>query len=211
MAIQAFEYIRKREDMLNLQDEIQRVQESLRLLQNPFKPHPLITSWLPQFGPVNYGVKARRSVLALIGPSMEGKTSKGVSIFGTKKTLKVSCQGCPQGVLPGLSNFKRELHEAILFDECRHDQILLNREFFQSGQYAQSLSQSACNQYAYQLWFYHVAMIVCANELKMTVAEGLSIADAEWMASNVVVVKLPPGQTWYMKDNEISLEIGVAV
>jgi len=41
--------------MLNLQDEIERTQEALRLRQNPFKPHPLIDSWLPQFTPENHG------------------------------------------------------------------------------------------------------------------------------------------------------------
>ena len=202
LALAAFEYLRKKQEMLNLQDEIDRTQEALRLRQNPFKPHPLINSWLPQFTPENYGVRARSTILALIGPSREGKTSKAISIFGVTKTLKVSCQGCPHGVLPGLSSFKRGKHAAILFDECRHDQILLNREFFQSGVYPQSLSQSACNQYAYQLWVYQVAMIICANELKMTEADGLSSSDAEWLRSNVVVVTLPAGHSWFLKDNE---------
>ena len=202
LALAAFEYLRKKQEMLNLQDEIDRTQEALRLRQNPFKPHPLINSWVPQFTPENYGVKGRTTILAIIGPSKEGKTSKAISIFGVTKTLKVSCQGCPHGVLPGLSSFKRGKHAAILFDECRHDQILLNREFFQSGVYPQSLSQSACNQYAYQLWVYQVAMIICANELKMTEADGLSSSDAEWLRSNVVVVTLPAGQSWFLKDNE---------
>jgi hypothetical protein len=202
LALSAFEYLRKKQEMLNLQDEIDRTQEALRLRQNPFKPHPLINSWLLQFTPENYGVRARCTILAFIGPSKEGKTSKAVSLFGISKTLKVSCQGCPLGVLPGLSSFKRGRHAAILFDECRSDQILLNREFFQSGVYPQSLSQSACNQYAYQLWVYQVAMIICANELKMTEADGLSSSDAEWLRTNVVVVTLPEGHSWFLKDNE---------
>jgi len=203
LALAAFEYLRKKQDMLNLQDEIERTQELLRLRQNPFKPHPLINSWLLQFTPENHGVRARCNLLAFLGPSREGKTSKAVSLFGISKTLKVSCQGCPHGVLPGLSSFKRGKHAAILFDECRHDQILLNREFFQAGVYPQSLSQSACNQYAYQLWVYQVAMIVCANDLKMSEADGLSVSDAEWLRANVVVVTLPEGQSWFLKDNEV--------
>ena len=202
MALAAFEYLRKKQDMLNLQDEIDRTQEALRLRQNPFKQHPLIENWLRDYTPDNHGVKARFKVLALLGPSMEGKTSKAVSIFGISKTLKVSCQGCSPGVLPGLGSFKRGQHAAILFDECRSDQILLNREFFQSGVYPQSLSQSACNQYAYQLWVYQVAMIICANELKMSEADGISHSDAEWLRANVVVVTLPEGHSWFLKDNE---------
>ncbi len=100
---------------------------------------------------------------------------------------------------------------AILFDECRADQILLNREFFQSGVYPQSLSQSACNQYAYQLWVYQVAMIICANDLKMTEAEGLSCSDVEWLRANVVVVTLPEGHSWFLKDNEISVSMSAAL
>ena len=42
MALAAFEYLRKKQEMLNLQDEIDRTQEALRLRQNPFKQHPLI-------------------------------------------------------------------------------------------------------------------------------------------------------------------------
>ena len=211
MALAAFEYLRKKQEMLNLQDEIDRTQEALRLRQNPFKGHPLINTYLGQFISENHGVKARCKALALLGPSMEGKTSKAVSLFGISKTLKVSCQGCPHGVLPGLSSFKRGKHAAILFDECRSDQILLNREFFQSGVYPQSLSQSACNQYAYQLWVYQVAMIICANELKMTEAEGLSCSDAEWLRANVIVVSLPAAQSWFLKDNETSVSIGAAL
>ena len=57
LALSAFEYLRKKQEMLNLQDEIDRTQEALRLRQNPFKPHPLINSWLPQFTPENHGVR----------------------------------------------------------------------------------------------------------------------------------------------------------
>ena len=45
-------------------------------------------------------------------------------------------------------------------------------------------------------------MIICANELKMTEADGLSSSDAEWLSSNVVVVTLPAGHSWFLKDNE---------
>ena len=204
-ALSAFEFLRKKEEMLNLQDEIERTQESLRSHQKPFKGHPLITEWLLQFSPECYGKVARTTVLALIGDSCQGKTTKGLSIFGQSKTLKVSCQGCPKGVLPGLSAFKRGRHTAILFDEVRVDQIMENREFFQSSVFPQTLSQSSCNQYSYQLWVYQIAMIVCTNHLPTSVEEGLSSADAEWLHSNVVQVKLAAGQTWYIKDDVTAL------
>ena len=45
-------------------------------------------------------------------------------------------------------------------------------------------------------------MIVCANELKMSEADGISHSDAEWLKANVVVVTLPKGHSWFLKDNE---------
>ncbi len=124
----------------------------------------------------------RFTILALVGDSQQGKSSKGMSIFGASKTLKVSCQSCPKGVPPGLSKFDRKLHVAILFDECRVDQILANREFFQSSMYPQTLSQSLCNQYSYELWVYQ-----------------LEPSDANWMVANVIRVALREGQNWYLK------------
>jgi len=201
-ALAAFEYIRKKETMQNLQDEIARVQEQLRSLQRPFKQHPSITKWEEQFLPTKYGTVPRKRCLALVGGSQQGKTSRGIAIFGIRKTLKVSCQGCPKGILPGLSGFVRGKHVAILFDEIRCDQVLMNREFFQSSAYPQPMSQSACNQYAYEVWVYHIAMILCANHLEMTEDDGLSPSDADWMQQNVDLVILPVGHTWYLKANE---------
>ena len=54
-------------------------------------------------------------------------------------------------------------------------------------------------------------MIICANDLKMTEAEGLSYSDAEWLNANVVLVTLPEGDTWHLKDDEISPEISVVL
>ena len=201
-ALAAFEDLRKKETMQNLQDEIERVQEQLRSLQRPFKRHPRVTKWHEQFLHVHYGKVPRKLSLGFVGGSMQGKSSMGMSIFGISHTLKVSCAGCPKGVLPGLTNFVRGKHFAILFDEVRVDQILDNREFFQSSAYPQQLSQSLCNQYAYQVWVYHVGMILCANHLPMTEEEGLTSSDADWMQANVVLVTLPEGQTWYLQAGE---------
>jgi len=201
-ALAAFEYLRKKETIQNLQDEIARVQEELRLLQRPFKQHPTITKWEDQFLPKTYGTVPRSKPLVLVGGSQQGKTSRAMAIFGISKTFKVSCQSCPNGVLPSLSGFVRGKHVAILFDEIRSDQVLLNREFFQSSQFPQTMSQSACNQYAYEVWVYHIAMILCANKLEMTEEDGLSVSDADWMQSNIIEVMLPVGHTWYLKADE---------
>ena len=93
-------------------------------------------------------------------------------------------------------------HVAILFDDCRVDRILENREFFQSSVPSQRLSQSFCIQGSYELLGYQTAMIVCTNHLPMTEQEGLSKCDAEWMQWNVAKVSLEQDMTWYYKTEE---------
>jgi hypothetical protein len=196
-SIQALEFIVRKEKMLNLTQEILSVQLQLTAKQRPFIGHPLIDAWMKQFGSEHYGDTSRFKILALVGGSQQGKTSKAVSLFGIESTLKLGCQSLPTGVLPSVSGFDRGRHKALCFDECRTDQILTNREFFQSCKFVQSLSQSMCNQHVYEVWAYQTAMIVCSNFLPTSVETGLSIEDTDWMNANVIVVKLAQGQTWF--------------
>lgn len=196
-SITALELIVRKEKMLNLKQDIRRVQCSLSQQQRPFIEHPLIQEWKQQYTVENYGKVSRFKILALVGGSQQGKTSKGVSLFGIQHTLKLGCQSLPQGVLPSVAGFDRHHHKALCFDECRTDQILANREFFQACQFVQSLSQSLCNQHSYDVWAYQTAMIVCSNFLPTTTDMGLSAQDADWMTANVVVVQLAAGQTWF--------------
>jgi hypothetical protein len=197
-SITALELIVRKEKILNLQQDIRSVQGLLSQQQRPFIDHPLIREWMQQYSEHNYGKTSRFKILALVGGSQQGKTSKGVSLFGIERTLKLGCQSLPQGVLPSVAGFDRHRHKAMCFDECRTDQILANREFFQACQFVQSLSQSLCNQHSYDVWAYQTAMIVCSNFLPTTTEAGLSTQDADWMTANVVVVQLAAGQTWFM-------------
>ena len=183
--------------MLNLKEEIRTVQLQLTQRQRPFIDHLLIADWLNQFGSQHFGVMSRFKILALVGGSQQGKTSKAVSLFGIECTLNLGCQSLPTGVLPSVSGFDRGRHKALCFEECRTDQILTNREFFKSCQFVQSLSQSMCNQHVYEVWAYQTAMIVCSNFLPTTEDAGLSKEDADCMGANVIVVQLAPGQTWF--------------
>ena len=196
--LQGMESIVRRQTLIDLEQEMSSVQASLQRQQRAFISHPCVDKWLLQFVPENYGKRARFVSLALVGGTQIGKTSKAMSIFGDSHTLKLSCQGLPDGVLPSLSAFDRHRHRAVLFDEARSDQVLTNRELFQSSQYPQKLSQSICNQHAYSIWNYGTAMILCSNLLVTTVEEGLCPEDAEWMGANVNVIRLAPGQRWYI-------------
>ena len=139
----------------------------------------------------------RLRCLLLVGDSQQGKTNKGISIFGVQHTLKVSCQGLPSGLIPSLARLRREVHRAILWDEVRPDQVLNNREVFQSNQWEQWMSQSSCNQHAYSVWLYFTPMILCANEFDMD-HPSISAADSEWLHKNILVASLAPDQKWYL-------------
>ena len=196
--LQAIDSIVRRETLIDLEHEMASVQASLARQQRGFISHPSVDAWLSQYAAENYGTKSRFISLALVGGTQIGKTSKAMSIFGGSHTLKVSCQGLPNGVLPSLGAFDRNRHRAVLFDEARTDQVLTNRELFQSSQYPQKLSQSLCNQHAYSIWNYGTAMILCSNLMATSVEDGLCPEDEEWMGANVTVVRLAPGQRWHM-------------
>ena len=101
-SIQALEFIVRKEKMLNLAVEISSVQMKLSNKQRPFLEHPLIQEWMKQFSSEPYGHMARFKILALVGGSQQGKTSKAVSLFGIQNTLKLGCQSLPTGVPPSV-------------------------------------------------------------------------------------------------------------
>jgi len=152
LALQQVEILIKRSRTLDLESEIFRVQAALEARQCGFVDHPVITKFLAQFQARHYAAEPRSLCLLLVGDSRQGKSTKAMSLFNVKHTLKVSCQGLPKGVLPSLARFDRSKHKAIVWDEIRPDQVLNNRELFQSNAYEQILSQSICNQHSYGVW-----------------------------------------------------------
>ena len=200
-ALAALDLIRKRQKQIDAAGEVSRVQAMLDALCKPFHDHADIDRFLLQFSPSNYGTMPRFSMLVLVGDTLQGKTSKGMSLFGPQRTLKLACGPCPRGVLPSLGALDRHTVKAILFDEIRIDQVLTFRELFQSNQYVQQLGTSACNPYAYSVWVYQIAMILCTNNFDMT-DPALSDGDRSWLHKNSIIVQLPEEDTWYMKDGE---------
>jgi len=200
-ALASLDQIRKRQKSLDVAGEVFRVQSLLLEANTPFHDHTDIDRWMKQFGASTYGVQARFKMLVLVGDTLQGKTSKGMSLFGPSKTLKLACGPCPEGVLPSLGTLDREVVKAILFDEIRVDQVLTFRELFQANQYVQQLGTSACNPYAYTVWVYHIAMILCTNAFRLDDPK-LSEGDRKWLRGNTVIVQIPDGDTWYMRPGE---------
>jgi len=197
LALQQIETLIKRSRTIELEEEILRVQATLEARQCGFIDHPVIQRFLAQFQNHQYGVQPRTLCLLLVGDSRQGKSTKAMSLYNVKNTLKVSCQGLPKGVLPSLARFDRSKHKAIVWDEIRPDQVLNHRELFQSNAFEQILSQSICNQHSYGVWLYFTAMILCANEFKM-VAPGIPAGDSQWLQANLLLAELGPGQKWFL-------------
>ena len=179
------------------QAEIDRVQSMLSDSLQGFRPDPRVDKFLLQFGPTEYGIAHRFRALGLFGGSQIGKSQKGLSLYGISRTLKVSCQGLGKGIIPSIVNLDRQRHRCILWDEIRTDQVLGNKEVFQSGAFLIHLGQSQCNQHMYSKWLYCIAHVLCSNSFPMSVEEGLSEEDAEWLDKNVMRASLPLGQKWY--------------
>ena len=188
---------------MNEQQTIADVQDQLRRRQWPFVPHPLVQNWVRSFAAEHWGVRSRWPCLGLVGDSQTGKTCMGMSLW-PGRTLKVSCNGLPRGIMPSLKSLNRAHHDAILFDEARSDQILGNREIFQSGPHACKLSQSACGQHEYSLWLYSIPLICCSNNLSVDTTSATGASDKEWFDKNVVMVELAPWQRWFVQPGRVA-------
>ena len=172
----------------------------LQLVQNekPFVYNKELEDWAKSHDQQNLGKTCRWKTAVLLGETEEGKTKKAMSMF-RGRTLKVSCNGLPFGILPCLREFDRDLHDCIVFDEIRPDQILGNRELFQAGVFPVKLSQSACSQHEYRIWCYGTALIGCTNSLSLPEKSPTLAEDQNWLSKNLLVVKLEKGKVWYVK------------
>ena len=180
-----------------------KIQMAWKAQANPFKYHEEVAQWEASFNQANQEkIKGRSKVLCLIGGSDSGKTAKAVSLFHGR-VHKVSCNGLPTGILPNLKGFNREQHKAIVFDEICPDQILSNRELFQSNLYKVKLGQSACAQHEYAVWLWNIGLIICVNALEVDPKSSTAESDRAWLDHNLVFVKLGDKQMWYYTDREV--------
>jgi len=195
--IKFLNYVREEEVKRAQSLSIRSLAKQLSMTLQHFRAHSVIDDWREQYTDACFGALFRFKSLLLRGASRCGKTQKAISLFGVDSTLVVNCQGLGNS-LPSLQEYDRMRHAAILFDEINEQQVLCNKVVLQAGPVPVALSQSACNQHRYERWLYQVACILCANEFKMSVQEGLeSEEQADWLQSNLMVAELPPGERWY--------------
>ena len=193
--VQVLDACRNHEELVEGERKRQMIIAELVAELGNFRDHPVIDKWMAQYAP---GAKRRLRYkpLLLLGESRMGKTQKALSLWGFNATLLVNCQGL-QTALPCLREWDKARHRCIVFDEASPPQVLNNKFVFQSGVAPVKLAQSPCAQHQYVLDLYGIPLVLCSNIFAMDVESGLDPADAEWLQSNVMVAKLPPGQAWF--------------
>ena len=130
-------------------------------------------------------VEPRFKFLVLNGPSCFGKTQFSKSLFGSKSTLVLSCQGVSS---PCLRDFRRDVHQAILFDEIASNTIVTNKLVFQASIDGVVLGQSQCNEHAYRVWLYGVPLIISVNDWMEGIPEGSE--EGKWLQKNSVLIQV---------------------
>lgn len=186
----------------DLLDRVGEVLEALERSLGQFRDHPEITRWQQEREEAMSQPRFRSKSLLLRGKTRSGKSQKGLSLYGYKRTLVVNCQGLDSS-LPSLRAYCHTDIDAIVFDEIDEKQVLANKMVFQCGPWPVELSQSVCGQHAYKRWFYGCAMILCSNTFRMTRADGLeSQASEDWLVGNIIDARLPDGEVWYVGDTK---------
>ena len=205
-------------DKLRLLDRLEReykerqeMEHYMQLLDKnmlPFVTTKELDDWIRDHDKIVFGRTHRWKVACFVGTTNTAKSKKAASLF-PGRTLKVSCNGLPLGILPSLKEFKRSDHDAILFDEIRMDQVLGNRELFQAGIWPTKLAQSACSQHEYKVWCYGTAMILATSSIQINMDTPTAESDAKWLEDNLELLRPPAGhKVWYVKP-ETSVEEGL--
>ena len=162
-----------------------------------FRQHAVIDRFLQQYRDVENAVAFRFKALLLRGKTRSAKTQKAASLFSYKRSLLVNMQGLGPN-LPSLRAFHKNKYDCIIFDEASHMQVVANKMLFQAGPWPVTLGQSACGQHAYELDVYGVPMILCSNNFKLHVSDGLDAEESEWLRGNIMEAELPSGaHVWY--------------
>lgn len=193
------DFVAEEEARLEQNAQVKVVEARLTKTLRPFRSSPGIEEFMQQFLVINAEPKSRYRMLLLRGSSCSGKTQKARSLFGSTASLLLNCQGMSPD-LPSIEGFNRSQHQAIVWDEIDHKQVLGNKVAFQSGVDPVTLGQSKCNQHAYRRWLHGTPMILCSNVFQWPEDEGhtLSKADADWILANVIMVPVPKGKAWYV-------------
>ena len=198
----AYEAIQWHETQVRSVLSSQRTKHLLEKLNDTltnFIADPRIDHWLQQFRSESFGTVWRFKLLLLRGASRAGQTLKAQSMFGASRTLVLNCQGLGK-FMPSWATLDRAQHDAVVLDEVSEQQVLNNKQLLQSGPRPVSLGQSATNIFAYTIDVYALPIILCSNDFKLSVADGLSTLEEEdWLQANIIEASVPSCGKWYLE------------
>ena len=178
-------------DALEAAEYSQRVHDQLaqaRLVDSELRfapPSAIEREWLAQYEAKPCGRRLRRYKLLIYeGASRSGKTERAIHWFSRDKTLIVSSMNT---TTPSLRPWLSGRYVAIVFDEGSWQLVALNRQLFQAGMNAVTLSQSQCNEHAYELCLLGVPLMVTSNDFWKECDDAEA---REWILANSYFIKL---------------------
>jgi hypothetical protein len=152
----------------------------------PYRDLPEVIAWATQYDPDN--PLDRYKFLVLEGPSSIGKTRfvQGALVDKPEKALILDCS---DAVVPALkSNFSRQKHTLVMFDEAHASMIIRCKKLFQASINPVSYGSSPTNAFVHTVWLHGIKLVVASNVWSEEVL-SLAAADRQWIQSNSVHIK----------------------
>ena len=175
--------VRQWED--NAEEDAEREATGRRVRQKTFVPFPEIpevTAWLALFKEE----VDRYPFLVILGPSRSRKTEMAKALFKAPLELKV---GWLTQIPDRMRTFSRKKHDAIVFDDLRDFQYIVDhQEKFQGKSDAQlEFGTTAGGQCAYTKWLHRVPVVVTANN---TTKNAKLLDTDDFLGDHRVLVRL---------------------
>ena len=152
----------------------------------PYRQLPEAIAWAAQYDPEN--PLDRYQFLVLEGPSEIGKTRfvQGALVDKPEKALILDCS---DAVVPALkSNFHRNKHTLVMFDEAHASMIIRCKKLFQASINPVSYGSSPTNAFVHTVWLHGIKLVVASNVWSAEV-QSLAAVDKQWIQSNSVHIK----------------------
>lgn len=163
----------------------------------PYVVIPRVQRWKEQ-----YSQKRRRyKFLVLDGPSMFGKTSFSINLFGADKSRVIDCSG---GKEPDLREYDYFSDSCLIFDELPLRTLLKHKKLMQAPATSIPLGASATQMYSYNVFVAGKGIIVTTNHFEEEFTE-LTTAEKAWIVKNMFYFKVSTYLTPCRSDSLITV------
>ena len=174
-----------------MKEHEETVQEHLELHRRSFVSIPEVNDWCEDHKVVRF----RYKFLVLNGESGLGKTQYALGLVPRGRSLELNMAATDT---PDLKLYDPVLHDLILFDEMKAQDVLLHKKLFQAPASMLSMGNSATNCHAYTRWLHQKLLVVSTNRWNVEL-EQLKSVDVEWLKANAVVIQIH-APLWVVED-----------